>query len=81
MLDHTAVKGIRTLVHPDKRLGMHSEMQAVNIIDCLSDPLNHRSHETAQSIRFITALDFPNPAVFYRQLNRLGQVRGDADVP
>src|SRR4030042_3340305 len=81
MLDHTAVKGVRTLAHPDKRLWMHSEMQAVKIIDCLADPFNHRSHETTQSIRLITTLDLPDFSIFYRQLNRSGQVRGYADVP
>ena len=81
MLDHAAVNIVRALVHPNYGLRVHSEMQAVKIIDRLADTFNHRSHETAQSIRLISALNLPNPTVFNRQMNRFGQIGGYADVP
>ena len=81
MLDHAPIEGVRTLVHPYHGLRMYTEMQTIEFVDGLADTFNHRFHETTQSIGLISALNFPDSAVFYRQMNRLGQIGGYADVP
>jgi hypothetical protein len=47
----------------DSRLWMDAEMQAIKVVDSITETFMHRSQEAAQSIRFISAFDLCNPAV------------------
>jgi hypothetical protein len=48
----------------DSRLWMDAEMQAIEVVNTIPETFMHRSQEAAQSIRFISAFDLCNPAVF-----------------
>jgi hypothetical protein len=52
------------LVFSDGRLRVDAEMQAIEVVDTVTETFMHRSQEAAQSIRFVSALDLCNPAVF-----------------
>jgi hypothetical protein len=64
MIDQTSIKNVWALMFPDSCLRMDAEMQAIEVVDAIPETVIHRSQEAAQSIRFITAFDFYNAAIF-----------------
>jgi hypothetical protein len=48
----------------DSRVWMDAEMQAIEVVDSVTETFMHRSQEAAQSIGFISAFDLCNPGVF-----------------
>ena len=80
VFDQTAVKGIRALVRPDIGLRGYTEVQALEIVDPVTNPVHHGSEEPAQGIRLIPTFNLFDSGIFNGQSDRFAELGGYADI-
>ena len=81
MLNHTAIKNVRALVHSDICLRMDTKMQTIEVIDAVAQTFRHGGKESAQGLGFVTAFDSCDSRAFDVQSNRITEIGRYAYIP